>query len=317
VRGVLLEYAPYGPWDVELEAARRSGLELDVRDHESFAVEPSDVDVVLNAGAWPLPPQVLDRLPSCRCVVGYGVGLDFVDVAEATRRGILVCNMPAANTEEVATHSLALILACARRLLELDRNVRAGRFEWPRSRPLRRLRGQTLGLLAFGRIASRLAQLVAPLDVSLVAHDPFVSAETIRAHGVEPVGLDELLRRSEILSVHLPSTPETRGLLDASRLARLPEGAILVVTSRGDVYDTGALVAALETGRLAAAGLDVFLEEPLPPDHALCTLPNVLLTPHTAGYSEESIEDLHAAGAAALAAVADGRPVPGAVNPEV
>jgi len=317
MRAVLLDYPPYGPWDAEALAAVAAGVELEVVDYTAFAAGPLDAELVLNAGAWPLPPSLLDRLPTCRCVVGYGVGLDFVDVADATRRGILVCNMPAANTEEVATHALALVLACVRRLRELDENVRRGDFDWPRSRPLYRLRDRTLGLLAFGRIARRLAELAAPLGVRVVAHDPYVPADTIRAQGVEAVGLDGLLRRSDILSVHLPSTPETRGLLDAERLALLPSGAVLVVTSRGDVYDPAAVVSALETGRIAAAGLDVFPEEPLPAGHRLCGLPNVLLTPHTAGYSEESIDDLHTTAASVLGAFAAGRPVPGAVNPEV
>jgi D-3-phosphoglycerate dehydrogenase len=317
VKAVLLDYPPYGPWDVEAEAARRNGAGFAVVDYEAFAASPDSADLLLNAGAWPLPAHLLDRVPACRCVAGYGVGLDFVDLADAGRRGLLVCNMPNANTEEVATHALALLLACARRLRELDATVRRGGFDWPRAQPLHRLRGRTLGLLAFGRIARRLAELAAPLGVELLAHDPFVGDEEIRRHGVEPVDLDALLRRSDVLSVHAPSTPETRGLLDAERLALLPAGAILVVTSRGDVYDADAVAAALASGRLAAAGLDVFPAEPLPSGHPLTRLDSAVLTPHVAGYSEESVADLHAAGAAILDALAAGGPVPGAVNPEV
>jgi D-3-phosphoglycerate dehydrogenase len=317
IRAILVEYPPYGPWDVETEAMRRVGGRLEVVSHEQFAAAPSDGEVVLNAAAGALSAPLLDQLPSLRCAVSYGVGLDWLDVADATRRGIMVVNMPLANVEDVATHSFALILACSRRLLELDRSVRGGVFDWPRSAPLHRLRGRTLGLLAFGNIARAVARLAIPFGLSVSAYDPYVDPETMRVLGVEPSELEPLLTTSHIVSVHLPSRPETRGFLDGPRLDLLRRGAIVVVTSRGDVYDPDALLLAASDGRIAAAGLDVFPDEPLPPDHPLTQAPNIVLTPHVAGYSEESIRDMHATAARIVTAVANGARPPGLVNQEV
>jgi D-3-phosphoglycerate dehydrogenase / 2-oxoglutarate reductase len=306
VKVVLLDYPPYGPWDVEAAAALAAGAAFEVASYEAFSRSPQAADLILNAGAWPLSPELLDGVAGCRCVVGYGVGLNWIDVDDASRRGIALVTMPAANVEEVATHALALLLACARRLLELDGVVRGGGFEWPRATPFHRLRGRRLGLLAFGNIPCRLAKMVAPLGLLVSAYDPFVSREAMEALGVEPAGVEALLRSSDLLSVHLPSRPETRGFLDERRLDLLPAGAIVVVTSRGDVYDLDALVRGLKGGRIAAAGLDVFPEEPLPSRHPLLDLGNVVLTPHVAGYSEEAILDQHEAAAAAVRAVARG-----------
>jgi D-3-phosphoglycerate dehydrogenase len=316
MRIVLLDYPPYGPWDVEARAAEAAGASFAVRTYEDFVTEPGGGELVLNPGAWPFRAELLARLPECRHVAGYGVGLDWIDLGAAARQGVAVVHMPYANVEDVATHALALILACARRLLELDRLVRSGGFDWPRSQPFHRLRGRRLGLLAFGNIPRLLAPLAAPLGLQVSAYDPFVTHDEMRARGVQPMGADELLRSSDIVSVHLPSTAETRGFLGERRIALLPAGAIVVVTSRGDVYDPGALVRALEEGRIAAAGLDVFPEEPLPAGHALTRLPNVVLTPHVAGYSEESIRDAHETAATVIASVAAGEPPPGLVNTE-
>ena len=315
LRAILLAWPPYGPWEIETRAATAVGATLEVVDYDRFVQEPFAAEVVLNAGGWPLPMDLLDRVHGCRCTVGYGVGLDWIDVEEATRRGITVVRMPFANTEDVATHTLALLLACTRRLLEIDRGVRTGGFDWPRTKPLHRLRGRRLGLLAYGNIARRVAQLAVPLGVEVTAHDPYVSAEVIRATGATPLAADELLATSQLISVHLPSTEETRGFLDARRIALLQKDAVLVVTSRGDVYDADALAHALAGSKLAAAGLDVFPDEPLPIGHPLTTIDNVILTPHMpAGYSEESIGDQHNAAAAALAALARGETPDGAVN---
>jgi D-3-phosphoglycerate dehydrogenase len=314
VRALLVDYPPYGPWDEESRALAHSGGTLELLTAEQFAAGPPDAELLLNAWAAPAPAALLDRMPALRWAVSYGVGVDWIDLDEAARRRISVVNMPLANVEDVATHALALMLACARRLRELDQAVRGGEFGWPRERPLHRLSGRRLGLLAFGNIARRVAALAAPLGLRVSAHDPYVAPEVMLALGVEPAELEPLLASSDILSVHLPSTPETRGLLDARRLSLLPPGALVVITSRGEIYDGGALAQALQDGRIAAAGLDVFPEEPLPPDHPLAGLPNVVLTPHVAGYSEEAIRDLHETAAAVIRAVAAGETPPGVVR---
>jgi D-3-phosphoglycerate dehydrogenase len=317
VRAILVPFETFEPWEVEAGALERVGGSLVVVSHQELLARPRDAELLLNAWGVGLAPELLDAMPSLECVVGYGVGVDWVDVPDATSRGIRVVSMPSANTEEVATHTVALVLACVRRLSELDRHVRAGSWDWPRAAAFHRLRDRRAGLVAFGAIARRVAQLLQAFGLRVSAYDPYVSAETMRRAGVEPMALDELLRTSQILSVHVPATPATRSLLDAARLSLLPDGAIVVVTSRGEVYDADALATALVEGRVAAAGLDVFPDEPLPREHPLRTAPNALLTPHVAGTSEESIRDLHQVAADVIAALARGDEPPGLVYKEV
>jgi phosphoglycerate dehydrogenase-like enzyme len=317
MRAILVPFEPYGPWDAEAAALKAAGGSLDVVRYEELAAHPRDAELLLNVWAGRVTDAMLDAMPSLRCAVGYGVGLDWIDVGEAARRGVAVVTMPHANTEEVAAHAVALVLACARRIVELDGHVRDGGWDWPRDRPFHRLRGRRAGLLAFGSIARRVAELLQAFGMTVSAHDPFVEDAAMRERGVVPVGLEELLRTSDVLSVHVPATPASRGLLDADRLALLSEGAILVVTSRGEVYDADALGEALAAGRVGAAGIDVFPEEPLPPDAVLRRAPNAILTPHVAGTSEEAIHDYHETAAAIVAALARGEPPPGLVNREV
>jgi D-3-phosphoglycerate dehydrogenase len=314
VRVVVLDYPPYGPCAAEAEAVAAIGGSLDVLSYEDFAREPVPADVLLNLGGWPFPAGLLARLRDTRCIVGYGVGLDGIDVRRATELGMLVVRMPFANVVEVATHSLALILACARRLLPLDAHVRAGGFDGASLGAFHRLSERRLGLLAFGNIPRLLAGMAAPLGLSTAAYDPYVPPDAMRQQGVEPRELEPLLQESHVLSVHLPATPETTGLLDERRLGLLPQGAIVVVTSRGAVYDAVALARALSEGRVAAAGLDVFPEEPLPSAHPLRQAPNVILTPHVAGHSKEFLRDAHDTAAAAILALAAGKAPPGTVN---
>jgi D-3-phosphoglycerate dehydrogenase len=314
VKAVVLDYPPYGPCDPEARAVAAAGGVLEVVPYDDFAAAPSPADVILNLGGWPLPRGILDRLEGTRCVVGYGVGIDMVDIERANELGIAIVRMPFANAVDVALHTLALVLACARRLLVLDRHVRAGGFDGPSLGPFHRLDERRLGLLAFGNIPRALVALARPLVGSISAYDPYIPAAEMREQGVEPSDLEPLLQRSDLLSVHLPATPETLGLLDETRLRLLPRGAVVVVTSRGGVYDPEALARLLEEGHVAAAGLDVFPVEPLPIDHPLRRAPNVLLTPHVAGHSEEFLRDAHEAAAAVIAAVARGETLPSVVD---
>lgn len=300
---IVLDHPQGGPYTVEAEVVARAGGRLTVVDVEELDTRSLPCDVVVNAGDWPLPPERLDRLPGCRAAVSYGVGLDWIDVRSARERGIEVFNTPDANVEDVAVHALAMILACARRLPGYDARLRAGGWRPDEPAP-HRLAGRTLGLLAFGNIARRLADLAAPLGMRIVAHDPYVAPGEMRAAGVEPVDADALLARSHVLSVHLPAAAKTKGFLDTERLAALPAGAIVVITSRGAVYDPLALADALTSGHLAAAGIDVFPSEPVTADDPLLRAPNAILTPHVAGHSQEADVDAHRSVAAVLARLA-------------
>lgn len=314
MRATLVAYDPYGPWELEREALAEHGGALSVLDAETFMRAPVDAEILLNAFAARAPARILDAMPSLRCAVSYGVGIDWIDAAEAESRGVLLVNMPDANVEEVATHAFALLLACARRLRELDSSTRSGVFDWPRSRPLNRLRGRRLGLVAFGAIPRIVARYAQPFGLEVVAHDPFVEPAVMERHGVVSVSLEELFSSSHLVSVHVPSTAATRGLVGRGLLGLLPHGAIVVITSRGEVYDPSALREGLASGRVAAAGLDVFPREPLPENDPLTSLPNVLLTPHVAGYSEESIADLHTTAAEIIRCLGRGLTPPGVVN---
>ncbi|MFD7732436.1 C-terminal binding protein [Kitasatospora phosalacinea] len=231
---------------------------------------------------------LLDRLPALRLIATLSAGYEQVDVAAARARGIVVCHLPGAATEEVAVHALAAALALVRRLPQADATVRAGGWSREFAELPRRASELTVGVLGLGRIGAAFAALAAPLFGRVLGHDPRPAA-TARRTAAHPVGLDELLAASDVLSVHLPLTDATRGLLDATRLARLPHGAVLVNTARAGLLDHTALLAALDTGALAGAALDVLPEEPPAPGDPLRRHPRLLLSPHSAYRSDATL----------------------------
>jgi D-3-phosphoglycerate dehydrogenase len=246
-------------------------------------------------------------LERCRVISVYAVGADGVDLDAASRLGIAVCNVPGYCTVEVAEHTVALLLAGWRRLRAAERVARSGSWGLDELRPVHRLAGRTVGLLGFGRIAQEVARRLAGFDVALVAHDPYADAAAAASLSVELCGLDELLRRSDVLTIHAPLTEQTRRLLDRDRLALLPDGALVVNAGRGGIVDHEALLAALESGRLAGAALDVAGVEPAPEGDPLLARDDVVCTPHMAYYSEESLLELRESVARNAAAVLTGR----------
>ncbi len=261
---------------------------------EDLIAHCHDADAILVPGAR-FTRDVLARLERCRALVRYGIGYDTIDVPAASEHNILVVNIPDFCLPEVANHALALLLACAKKIVRLDRWVRAGQwgdrggaFRPPFLSPMGQIHGQTVGLVGFGQIARQFARRLAALDARVVAFDPYVPPEQAAALGVELLPLDEVLRRSDYVSIHVPLTPETRGLIGADALALMQPTAYLINTSRGPIVDQAALIAALQDGRIAGAGLDVFETEPLPPDSPLVALDNVVLTPHTASFADET-----------------------------
>ncbi len=234
----------------------------------------------------------IDLLERCKVVARLGSGLDTVDVERARERGITVTYVPYAATKGVAEHALALILACERRIAFADRSIRSGR--WPaytELAPMRRLRGLTLGIVGLGRIGRALAELASGLGLRVIAHDPYMTSDP-GLTGVALVPLLELLPQADILSLNLPLSLETRGWLDAAKLALLPTGATVVNTTRGGVVDEKALLEALDSGSVRAAGLDVFEGEPDHINRDLIAHPNVVSTGHSAAFSEEFFDEL-------------------------
>ncbi len=277
-------------------------------------------DILAYGGLYtPFTSEVLAQLPRCRLIARYGIGVDSVDLKAATEHGIVVANAAEYCVPEVADHATALILAVARRVALLDRYVRAGHWRnaVAHTGPMPRLSTQTVGLAGFGRIARHVARNVGNIFGTLLAHDPYVTQAQADPYGVRMVAMDELLAESDYISVHTPLLPETRGLIGASQLARMKPTAFVINTSRGPVIDEAALIAALQTGQIAGAALDVFDPEPLAGDSPLRSMENVVLTPHLAAYSIQSLEDLRVAVTATVSDVIQGYLPRHVMNPSV
>ncbi|WP_433472459.1 C-terminal binding protein [Spirillospora sp. CA-142024] len=305
--------------DRVLDILRAGGLRArlaDCRTEDDVIAAAADATALVVQWA-PVTARVLDRLERCRFIGRLGIGYDMIDVAAATARGIAVANTPGYCVEEVAAHTIAFVMAAARRLLPLDLAVRRHRWAVSEDGPAAaRPSRTTLGVLGFGRIGSRTAAHAAALGFDVVVHDPHVAGGAIRAAGHRPAGLDEALAAADILSLHVPLTDATRHLLDARALARLPRGAMVVNTCRGGLIDEAALAAAIRDGHLAGAGLDVFETEPLPADSPLRDLPGVVLTPHAAWFSPQAMDELGRTTARQVVDFLNRRPVPSIVNPE-
>ncbi len=242
----------------------------------------------------PLGAQQIEKAPRLRVIARHGVGVDNVAVEAATRRGIPVLITPRANLRSVAEHVFALALAVSRNLLRADRYVREGRFAERDSLVGRELFGETLGVIGVGRIGEEVARIgAAGFGMRVLGYDPYLEEKVVRAKGIEPVSsLDELLPACDFVSVHVPLTEETRGLLGARELGSMRPGSVLVQAARGGVVDEGALVEALRYGPLAGAGIDVFGEEPPPADHPLYCVENSVLSPHTAASTRQAMRSM-------------------------
>jgi D-3-phosphoglycerate dehydrogenase len=292
------------------EALQNAGIDFAAHDcatTDEVVQHAADADVVWNWGRRLLTPESLDRLPRCGAIIRTGSGVDNVPVEAATERGIVIAHMPEAHSQAVSDHAIALLLSVIRRVPPLDRSVRAGQWLTARSGISTHLNGRTLGLIGFGQAARLVARKLRGFEVALLAYDPFVGAEVFERESVTPVDLDTLLAASDFVSVHCPLTPATYHLLGERELRRMKPGAILVNTARGAVIDEPALVRALTEGPLAAAGLDVLEQEPAAPDNPLFALDNVVLTPHVAGHSDETLEMCWRYSVEAALALAQGR----------
>jgi D-3-phosphoglycerate dehydrogenase / 2-oxoglutarate reductase len=260
----------------------------------------------------------LDLLPRCGAIIRSGSGVDVIDVEAATARGMLVCNTPAAHHHPVSEHAIALLFAVGRRLLPQDRITRAG--EWSQRAsflPQWHLWGKTLGLLGFGHIARTLARKLAGFELTVLVHDPYVEGAVLAEHGARAAGMDELLAQADVVSIHTPLTVATHHLIGERELRRMKPDAILINTARGPVVDEAALARALAEGWIAGAGLDVFEEEPSSAANPLFQLDNVVVTPHTAGFSDQSVEATWRLSVEIVVDLAGGRYPRSYVNPQV
>lgn len=262
------------------------------------------------AGSLPrFPAPVLEALPRLRAIVRFGIGVDNIDLEAAAARGIRVANVPDYCIPEVATHTAALILTVARRLLPAARSARDGRWDVAAVRPLPACEAQTVGLVGLGRIGQAVAERLWPFGFRLLAADPAIPAEVARGLGVAVVPLETVFAEADILTLHVPLTGATRHLVSREALARMRPGAYVVNTARGGLVDEQALLEALDAGRLAGAALDVLEQEPPPPDHPLLRHPRVLVTPHVAWYSERAAVEMRRKAAEEVRRLLTGEPL--------
>lgn len=279
------------PFDYERSQLAGIGgtlLEAACTSADEVAEQARDADVLWLSWKPQITGEILERLPRCRLVVRWGIGYDQIDVDAATELGVAVANAPTYGTIDVAEHALTLLMCAARRITFFHNDMRNGGWTAPETESIHRLQGRTVGLIGVGRIGAAFARLARGVGLNVIGVDEFRTPEQLRADGVEPTDLAELVTNADFLSLHVPLSESTRGLISDDLLRQVKPGAILVNTSRGPVIDEAALIAALDDGRLAAAALDVFAEEPLPADSPLRTHPGIVLTPHYAGLSAES-----------------------------
>lgn len=309
-------------YSLELEALTPVGAEIvevsgDTKD--AFIAGARDADALITSWGINIDEEVIASLQKC-VVIGVGsVGVDMVNVDAATRAGIVVTNVPDVFIEEVADHTLMLLLASARRVKLMDRM--ASRGEWRRGRPvfaeIPRLWGQTLGLLSFGNVARAVARRAKPFGFHIIAHDPYVTELKMTGEGVEPVGFLELLERSDYLSIHPALNDETRHMLGSAEFARMKKTAVLVNAGRGGAIDEAALIEALQGGEIAAAGLDVMEQEPPDQGNPLLQMDNVIVTPHVASATSRMRPETRRRVGREVALVLSGKWPMSCVNPTV
>jgi D-3-phosphoglycerate dehydrogenase len=262
-------------------------------DPEKFFPEAADCDALLNTYGGPITAEVMAQMPNCRVISRYGIGVDTIDLNAATESGIIVTNNPTYCVEEVAEHTIAMLLTSARKIAFYDRLVRAGKWEVPPGKPMFRLAGSTCGLVGFGNIARRVAKAAAGLDMRVLYADPFVEPGQFDAPG-EKVELDQLLAESDYVCIHAPLLPQTRGMIGVDQFEQMKNSAVIINCSRGPIIDTDALVNALDNQSIAGCALDTTDPEPLTDGHALRGRENVIINPHAAWYSEQAMAGLQA-----------------------
>lgn len=278
----------------ERESLDRPDIELrqlgPCRTPEAVLEAVRDADVAL-CGGEPYTREVFAGAPKLKMVIRYGVGVDTIDLEGATEYGVVVGYLPDFCIEEVANHALMLMLACAKKVRQLDDTMRSS--GWGAAKgllsPMGALHDETVGLIAFGNIARAMARRCKALNMEVIASDPFVTLEVFAEASVESVALDELAARSDYVSCHLPLGPKTRGLITSSLFNQMKPSAYFINTSRGAVVREADLITALQEKRIAGAGLDVFEAEPIPSDHPFCSMPQVTLTPHCASYADSTM----------------------------
>lgn len=313
---VIITDCDHGTIAPEETVLRAAGVEYrlhQAKSEEDVIAAARDADAIILQYA-PITGRVLDGLPRCRIAVRYGVGVDTVDLAAATERGVMVANVPDYCIEEVSDHAIAMLLSLWRGVTSYDRAIRNGTWSTTERRPMPRLAGSVVGVIGLGRIGAQAARKAAGVGMRVIGHDPYLSSLPA---GVQKLTLDELLQQADAVSLHLPLTTESRHLINEAALRKMKPSALLVNTARGGIVDTAALIRALREGWIAGAALDVLEQEPVPRDSPLLSLPNVILNPHASWYSDQSVPELKRKTAEIAIAVLRGQRPASVVNPDV
>lgn len=320
-----LERYPGFPHNLELyKKFNATLLKRDCSTEKELVKAAEAVDAILT-GLTNIPRSAMSKMKKCRVISSIGIGYEGIDLEAATDLGIAVTNVPDYCLEEVSDHTVALLLACARKIVRLDRAVREGKWDssekleirtkiWP---PMFRLRGQTLGLIGLGRIARTLVSKVQGFGFHIIAFDPYISEKAAQEIKVSLVSLDELLQRSDFICLHAPLTEETKNILVMKQLQKMKPTAYIINTSRGGLIKEDDLYKALKEGVIAGAALDVTEPEPPLPDSPLMKLDNVILTAHSAHFSNQSAIELRKRAEENVFAVLQGEFPPSLLNPEV
>ena len=289
---------------------------MQTKKPEEFLAAAADCDALLNTYAGPITAEAMSKMPKCKIIARYGIGVDTIDLKAATEAGIIVTNNPTYCIEEVAEHTMALLLSAARKIAFYDRQVRAGQWAVPPGKPMYRLAGSTLGLVGFGNIARQVAVRAAAFGMKVVFADPFIQQGQFREPGTK-MELDELYAQADYISLHPPLTPQTRQMINDDAFAKMKRTAVLVNCARGPIVDTNALVRALDARKIAGAALDTTDPEPLPNPHPLRDRDNVIVNPHAAWYSEQAMVGLQMGAPNEVKRVLSGQWPINVVNPAV
>jgi D-3-phosphoglycerate dehydrogenase len=304
--------------DLSLEEAILAGHEIrsikEKRGPAELIPLVAAADAVITQFA-PVNAEVIAAMKKARVIVRYGIGVDNIDLEAARERNIPVCNIPGFCADEVADHTLAFILGLTRQVTLYSNAVHAGTWGLvTRLDEIRALRDMTVGIIGFGRIGREVVARLKGFKCPVLVHDPVVPADVIEAAGCQPATLDEVFAASDLVTLHCPSSAETRGIINRDSLARMKRGVLLVNLSRGDLVDSAALVAALDSGQVAAAALDVFSPEPIPGDHPILKRKNVILAPHIASVSVRAVRTLRESTAQTALKALRGEPLVNIVN---
>lgn len=284
----------YESIEIERKVIGESGYTLQdyqCKDESALTEIVRDADAVICQFA-PITKRVIDSMQNCKAIIRYAIGVDNIDVAAATKKGIYVCNVPDYGIDEVSNHTVTLLLALIRKLLPMSKSACEGKWDYSIGKPMFRTAGSTLGLIGLGRIPALIVKKMKGFDMQMLCYDPYVDADRAKEAGVELVDLSTLLKKSDYISVNCPLNDETRHMIDAKAFGMMKNTAIIVNTARGGVICEKDLIDALQDGIIAAAGIDVAEKEPIDPDSPLLKMDNVIVTPHMAWYTEEAVQTL-------------------------